>query len=125
MVNQVLSRADADQEYQRGVSRWRACMAERGLDYSDPGAAGDALLEQYRKGELTLEALRLLEIEVALVDATCYQAADLGLLRDQAQDRAERAAEVESRDSLEEMAALNDFAVQRARPRGAPALATP
>jgi hypothetical protein len=56
-------------------------MQERGLSYAAPGAAEDVLEKELREGRLSLEELRLKEVDVALADATCFRSAGLAEIR--------------------------------------------
>jgi hypothetical protein len=77
LYDDVEAQAVKDTEYLAGLRRWRQCMLERNHPYPLPGAAEVALEGEFRQGKLSLDELRVKEVDVALVDASCYVSAGL------------------------------------------------
>jgi hypothetical protein len=77
LYDDVEAQAAKDTEYLAGLRRWRQCMLERNHPYPLPGAAEVALEGEFREGRLSLDELRVKEVDVALVDASCYVSAGL------------------------------------------------
>jgi hypothetical protein len=73
LQNQVFSSAMNDSAYRDAVGGWRHCLNEKGHDYEQPLAAGEALRDAVLRGELDLVSLRSMEIEVATADAQCFR----------------------------------------------------
>ncbi len=112
---EAMANAEADPGFRAGIERWRECMAKRGLNYSEPGAAVEELTEAFHNGQLAFDDLRKREIEVAAADATCYGEAGLDSLLQGALARAEAEVERASRADLESVIALQAEALDRAR----------
>jgi hypothetical protein len=112
---------DADQAAERapevltGLADWRTCMGLAGYAYDVPGAAAKELQQQLQAGQLTLDELRLREIDIASEDARCFQAANLNRLFAQARARAQRALALEHAVEVEVSRELHRAALDRAQ----------
>lgn len=115
---QLLEKVDAlieeDASYQSALQDWRDCMAGAGLTYQYPGEPGDGLRQQFQQGAIDRAALVQREIQLATQDAQCFQTAELGVARFEAERRADVEVREKHGEDIEKLTISHNKAVQRA-----------
>ncbi len=73
----VKARVKASPDFVAAIDAWQVCMQQHGYDFDDPlganGAVGDAYYQIPPYGELTLEEVMAIEIEIATADGRCAE----------------------------------------------------
>lgn len=115
LEHQVYSAAEEDVDYQVAISQWQNCMFGYGYEFERPEQVVEVLVSEFKSGNISKEQLRDKEIEIATLDATCYQQASVNEAYNAVLKRSEKSVLSERSQQIEELSVAIENAVNIAK----------